>query len=92
MLVRVGSCWFALQPFCKKTLVLGNKGNTFEANMHKYVFPYPARTNTPWKVDIPAGVAGRRIRKFFTQRETAELAAIAILDELKRRGTEGARV
>jgi integrase len=60
--------------------------------MHKYVFPYPARTNTPWKVDIPASMAGRRIRKFFTQRETAELAAIAILDELKRRGTEGARV
>ena len=60
--------------------------------MHKYVFPYPARTNTPWKVDIPASMAGRRIRKFFTQRETAELAAIAILDELKRRGTEGVRI
>src|SRR5262245_24622066 len=60
--------------------------------MHKYVFPYPARINTPWKVDIPASMAGRRIRKFFTERETAELAAIAILDELKRRGTEGARI
>jgi len=58
--------------------------------MADYVFRYPARANIPWKVDIPASVAGRRIRKFFSERETAELAAIAILDELKRKGTEGA--
>lgn len=57
-----------------------------------YVFHYPARVSSPWKVDIPASVAGRRVRKFFSGREVAELAAIAILDELKRKGTEGARV
>jgi integrase len=35
------------------------------------VSPYPGRPKTPWKVDVPATLAGRRIRKFFSSKEAA---------------------
>lgn len=39
------------------------------------VVKYPSRPNTPWKVDVPAKLAGRRIRKFFETYESAEVWA-----------------
>jgi integrase len=57
-----------------------------------YVFQYPARAGTPWKVDIPASIAGRRIRRFFAEKRTAEMAVAVLLGDLKRKGTEGASI
>jgi hypothetical protein len=33
---------------------------------------YPSNPKRPWKVDIPASVAGRRIRRFFPSRQRAQ--------------------
>jgi integrase len=43
----------------------------------------------PWKVDVPATVAGKRKRKFFESRRAAEIWAAVYLDQLKRVGIEG---
>ena len=66
---------------------MGNRVRHWKSN---YVSHYPSRPGTPWKVDIPASLAGRRVRKFFAEKRTAELAAAVMLDDLKRKGTEGA--
>jgi integrase len=57
---------------------------------NNYVSKYPARPASPWKVDIPASIAGRRRRRFFKYKVAAEMWAAMAIDQLRRRGTEGA--
>jgi integrase len=54
-----------------------------------FVSEYPTRPNTPWKLEIPASVAGRRVKRFFRSEAEAWAAGPQLLETIRRRGTEG---
>lgn len=55
------------------------------------VVKYPGRPLTPWKVEIPASIAGTRLRKFFRTKKVAEEFSEEFSAEVRRRGTSAPR-
>ena len=53
-----------------------------------FVTPHTARPGT-WKLEIPASVAGVRIKRFFKSEAEAWAAGPALLEVLQKTGTEG---
>lgn len=52
-----------------------------------FVSPYPAREKSPWKLEIPQSVAGRRIRRFFALESDAYMEGVRLTLQIKERGT-----
>lgn len=53
-----------------------------------YVSEYPQRPGTPWKLTVPEGVAGRRIRRFFATEAEAWAEGPKLIETLQQRGLE----
>jgi len=53
-----------------------------------FVSFYPARPSTPWKMEIPAAVAGSRIRRFFSDEAQATIEGGRLVKQLKEQGTD----
>jgi len=69
---------------------LGNAGNRKgQITVSRYVTTRGGLDYIRWKVDIPATLAGTRIRKFFTSREEAENEAAAFRARIALKGTAG---
>lgn len=58
-------------------------------NMGKFftVSPYPHRPATPWKLEIRASFAGRKIRRFFGTALEAEVTGETLCRQIRERGT-----
>lgn len=57
-----------------------------------FVSFYPARPSTPWKMEIPAAVAGSRIRRFFAEEATAYIEGGRLVAQIKEQGTDSLKV
>lgn len=55
-------------------------------NISLCVVKYPARPKTPWKVDVPASLGGRRLRRFFRTKVQAEKYTRDFLERVIRGG------
>lgn len=54
---------------------------------HFFVTEYPQAPATPWKLTIPAKVAGKRVRRFFKTQAEAWAAGPVLMEKLKKGGT-----
>ena len=51
------------------------------------VSPYPHRPKTPWKLEIPQAVAGKRVRRFFALESEAWTEGKRLTDQIREKGT-----
>lgn len=52
-----------------------------------FVSPYPSRPRSPWKLEIRAGFAGKKIRRFFPTQENAFAEGERLTGQIRERGT-----
>lgn len=62
---------------------MGNKTDFF------IVTRYVSRPKTPWKLELKASFAGRRIKRFFETRAEAYAAGLEMVEKIQARGVEG---
>ena len=53
-----------------------------------FVSPYSQRPKTPWKLEIPQAVAGKRIRRFFALESEAWGEGKRLTDQIREKGTD----
>lgn len=53
-----------------------------------FVSDYPARPSTPFKMEIPAAVAGKRIRRFFATEAEAIMEGGRLTKQIREQGTQ----
>lgn len=51
-----------------------------------FVAPYPARKSSPWKLEIRARFAGKKIRRFFKEEEDARFQGLIMTGQIQERG------
>jgi integrase len=52
-----------------------------------FVTPYPQRPRSPWKLEIPQSVAGKRIRRFFPLESDAFMEGARLTRQIREKGT-----
>lgn len=74
---------------------MGNKpGNKQDvelraASQHFIVSPYKSRPNTPWKVELKASFAGKRVKKFCSSEAEAWALGVEMVNGLRKEGEAG---
>ena len=53
-----------------------------------FVSAYLSRPNTPWKLEVPAAVAGKKIRRFFKTEAEAWAEGPKLIEALQQRGLQ----
>lgn len=53
-----------------------------------FVSEYPARPTAPWKLEIRASFAGKKIRRFFSTEADAWAEGMRLAEVLKKGGTD----
>lgn len=53
------------------------------------VSPYPARPSAPWKLEIKASFAGKKIRRFFRNEQEAFEEGARMVSLIREKGTQG---
>lgn len=53
-----------------------------------YVSHYPSRPQTPWKLTVPAALAGKRVRRFFATEAEAWAEGPKLLETIQKEGLE----
>ena len=52
------------------------------------ISPYASRPSTPWKLELRASFAGKRIKKYFATKSEAEAAAAILVSQVKLHGSQ----
>lgn len=53
------------------------------------VAPYPANPSAPWKLELRASFAGRRVKRFFVSEAVAYAAGLEMVQKVQSRGVDG---
>lgn len=52
------------------------------------ISPYASRPSTPWKLELRASFAGKRIKRYFATKAEAETTAVLLVSQVRQHGTQ----